>query len=145
MPAEHSVRALIDRVPQATRPMVRAARRTVRAIAPSANETAYAGGRPRSKQMMWKLLRYSVDDANVVAIGTFTSHASLFFFRGNELDHAAGPLEGGGKQLRYITLRSPADTRRTAVTRVIRKAFKLGGLERRPGVSPRRSKRPRAK
>jgi hypothetical protein len=122
-----SVAEQIDRIPPATRPTVRAARRTVRAIAPQAKEIAYGGGRPRSNQMMWKLIRYAVDDASVVAIGTFTRHASLFFFRGRELEDGSGLLEGGGRELRYITLRAPADAGRPAVKRILRTAFKLGG------------------
>jgi hypothetical protein len=75
--------------------------------------------------MMWKLVRYLVDGGVVVTIGTYTKHASMFFAHGSELDGAPGLLEGAGKNLRYITLRSPADAKRGAVKEVLRKAFAL--------------------
>jgi hypothetical protein len=63
----------------------------------------------------------------VVGIGTFPSHASLFFYRGRELDDGSGLLQGGGKEMRFITLRTPADAERPAVKRMLQKAFKFGG------------------
>ena len=49
----------------------------------------------------------------------------MFFPRRRELD-GSGLLEGGGKEFRFITLRSPADAERPAVRRMVRRAFKLG-------------------
>ncbi len=79
---------------------------------------------------MWKLVRYAVAGANVVGIGTFPSHATLWFYRGRELDDGSGLLQGGGKDSRFITLRAPADAERPVVKRLVRKAFKLGGTAR---------------
>jgi uncharacterized protein DUF1801 len=117
----------LKRIPPTVRPIVAAARRTVKAVAPRANEITYRSQPPRSSRAMWKLVRYAVDGANVVAIGTFPRHSTLFFFRGRELDDGSGLLEGGGKQMRSITLRAAADAERPAVKRMVRKAFKLGG------------------
>lgn len=64
--------------------------------------------------------------AQLRTIGAFSNHASIFFARGVELDDGSGALEGSGKQLRYITLRTPADAERASVKRVVRKAFRLG-------------------
>jgi hypothetical protein len=114
-------------IPPTVRPIVQAARRTVKAIAPTASEITYRSRPPRSSRTMWKLVRYAVDGANVVAIGTFPRHSTLFFFRGRELDDGSGLLEGGGKELRFITLRAPADAERPAIKRMVRKAFSLGG------------------
>lgn len=122
---ELSVAQQLAKVPPATRPIVRAARRTVRSIAPKAVELGYRSSPPRSTSAMWKIVRYVMNDAPVVAIGTFSTHASLFFFRGSELADASGLLEGGGKQLRYIRLRRPADAERPAVRRIVRQAFTL--------------------
>jgi hypothetical protein len=125
--AEIPVSEHLKKIPPAMRPTVQAARRTVKAVAPSAKEISYGGQPPRTSRYMWKLVRYAVDGANVVGIGTFPSHASLFFYRGRELDDASGLLEGGGKEMRFITLRAPADAQRPAVKRMVRKAFRLGG------------------
>jgi hypothetical protein len=77
---------------------------------------------------MWKLVRYAVDGANVLGIGTFPTHSTIFFYRGRELDDASGLLKGSGKDSRFITLREPAEAERPAVKRLIRQAFKLGAI-----------------
>ena len=123
---EISVTDQLNRIAPAVRPIVQAARRTVKAAAPTANEITYQSQPPRSNRAMWKLVRYAVDGANVMGIGTFPSYSTIFFYRGRELDDGSGLLQGGGKDLRFITLRAPADAQRPAVKRLVRKAFKLG-------------------
>lgn len=76
---------------------------------------------------MWKIARYAIDRANVVGIGTFPNHATLWFYRGRELDDPSGLLEGGGKDSRFVRLRSPADAERPVVKRMVREAFRLAG------------------
>ncbi len=121
---------IFSKVPPGVRPTVEAARRTVTAIAPKAEEIAYRGGPPRSRSYMWKLVRYTVDGANVLGIGTFATHSTLFFYRGRELDDGSGLLQGSGKDSRFVALRDPADAEKPAVKRLVRKAFKLGGVVR---------------
>jgi Domain of unknown function (DU1801) len=120
--AEH-----VGKVPATVRPTVRSAIKMVKQVAPKASEITYQSQPPRSKSAMWKLVRYAVGGANVVGIGTFPSHATLWFYRGRELDDGSGLLQGGGKDSRFITLRAPADAERPVVKRLVRKAFKLGG------------------
>ena len=120
----------IKKVPPTVRPIVQAARRTVKAVAPKADEISYQSQPPRSSTYMWKIVRYAVDGENVVGIGTFARHSTLFFYRGRELDDGSGLLEGSGKDSRFITLKAPADAERPAVKRLLREAFKLGGLSR---------------
>jgi hypothetical protein len=117
----------IKKIPPAVRPIVQAARRTVKAVAPTADEISYQSEPPRSSTYMWKIVRYAVDGANVVGIGTFAKHSTMFFYRGRELDDGSGLLEGSGKDSRFITLRAPGDAERPDVKRLLRKAFKLGG------------------
>jgi hypothetical protein len=126
-PDEISVTDHLRRIAPAVRPIVQAARRTVKAAAPTANEITYRSQPPRSNRAMWKLVRYAVDGANVVGIGTFPSYSTLFFYRGRELDDGSGLLEGGGKEMRFIRLRASSDAERPAVKRLVRKAFKLRG------------------
>jgi uncharacterized protein YdeI (YjbR/CyaY-like superfamily) len=109
------------------RPTVKAAIKTVKESAPKAEEITYRSGPPRSSSAMWKLVRYAVDGENVVGVGTFTDHSTLFFYRGRELDDKSGLLQGTGKDSRYVTLRGPADAEQPAVKRLVKQAFKLGG------------------
>ena len=75
--------------------------------------------------MMWKLVRYAIDGANVVGIGTFPDHSTLFFYRGRELDDPDGLLHGSGKDSRFVTLTSPSDAERPAIKRLVKQAFKI--------------------
>jgi Domain of unknown function (DU1801) len=127
---EISVSEHIKKVPPTVRPIVQAARRAVKAVAPKADEIAYQSQPPRSSTYMWKIVRYAVDGQNVVGIGTFPRHSTLFFYRGRELDGGSALLEGSGKESRFITLRTRADAERPAVKRLLREAFKLGGVSR---------------
>jgi hypothetical protein len=118
----------LGKILPAVRPTVEAAIRAVKEAAPKADEITYRSQPPRSTRAMWKIVRYAVAGANVVGIGAFPNHATLFFYRGRDLDDGSGLLQGGGKDLRFITLRAPADAERPVVKRLIRKAFKLGAL-----------------
>ncbi len=122
---EFSVAGHLKQVPPAVRPTVLAARRTVKAAAPKANEVAYQSKPPRTSRSMWKLARYAINGAYVVGLGTFPRHATLFFYRGRELDDGTGLLRGSGKNTRFIALNTRADAERPAVKRLLRKAFAL--------------------
>ncbi|HUE67019.1 MAG TPA: hypothetical protein VMP38_02475, partial [Candidatus Acidoferrum sp.] len=98
---------------------------TIREVAPGADEVGYDMVAPRSKSMVWKLVRFAVGGENVVGVGTLTAHSMIFFYRGRELDDGSGLLEGGGKEMRFIKLTSPADAGRPDVKRMVRKAFTL--------------------
>jgi hypothetical protein len=117
----------LKNVPPNVRPTVKAAIKTVREAAPKADEITYRSRPPRSSSAMWKLVRYAVGGENVVGIGTFTNHSTLFFYRGRELDDGSGLLHGSGKDSRFVTLRGPADAEGAPVKRLVRRAFKLGG------------------
>src|SRR2546430_650526 len=133
--AEVSISEHLSKIPAAVRPTVKAARQLVRTVAPKAAEISYRSEPPRSSRAMWKIARYAVDGANVVGIGTFPGDATLWFYLGRELDDPNGLLAGGGKDSRFITLRSPADAARPAVRRVGPEGLRLGGALRRSGTS----------
>lgn len=120
-----TVSGQLRKVPSAVRPTVQAAIEAVRKAAPEAREIAYQMDPPRSERMMWKIARYAVDGQNVVGVGTFPRHSTIFFYRGRELDEGEGLLQGTGKDARFVTLRGPADVEKPAVKRLIRRAFKL--------------------
>jgi len=122
---ELSLAEQLRNVPATVRPTVKAAIKTVKEIAPKADEIAYRSQPPRSKSAMWKLVRYAVDGDNVVGIGTFSNHSAMFFYRGRELDDEGGLLRGSGKDSRFITLTSASDAERPAVKRLLKQAFKI--------------------
>jgi Domain of unknown function (DU1801) len=117
--------ARISEVPPPVRPIVQAAIKTIREVAPDAEEIAYDMAPPRSKSMVWKLVRYAVDGENVVGVGTLTAHSMIFFYRGRELDDGSGLLQGVGKEMRFIKLTSATDAGRSNVRKMVEKAFKL--------------------
>src|SRR4029450_483682 len=94
----------LRRVPFVMRPTVEAVRRLVKAVAPHAVEVGYRSQPPRSPSALWKLARYTSGGTNVVGIGTFRTHALLFFYSGRELNDRTGLLEGAGKAMRFIRL-----------------------------------------
>lgn len=68
----------------------------------------------------------TVDGEPVVAFGTFPAYSAIFFFRGRELaDDGNDLLEGGGKQLRFVRLRTAADAARPAIRRLVQAAIRL--------------------
>ena len=117
----------LKNIPANVRPTVKAAIKTVKGAAPQADEITYRSSPPRSSSAMWKLVRYAIDGENVVGVGTFTNHSTLFFYRGRELDDKSGLLQGTGKDSRYVTLEGPTDAEQPAVKLLVRQAFKLGG------------------
>jgi len=131
----------LKNVPTSVRPTVKAAIKTVKEAAPKADEITYRSRPPRSSSAMWKLVRYAVGGANVVGVGTFTNHSTLFFYRGRELEDKSGLLQGTGKDSRYVTLRGPADAEQAGVKRLVRQAFQLAWAPRHAGSSPPRGVR----
>jgi hypothetical protein len=121
-----TVSTRLKKVPAAVRPTVEAAIKAVRNAAPNAEEIPYEMEAPRSERMMWKIVRYRVAGANVVGVGTFPRHSTIFFYRGRELDDGDGLLQGTGKDSRFVTLRTPADAGSAKVKKLLRKAFQLG-------------------
>ena len=115
----------LKNVPPAVRPIVAAARKTVRTVAPKADEIPYQSKPPKSASAMWKLARYRANGVEVLGIGTFARHSTIYFYRGRELQDEAGLLQGGGKDSRFVTLRTPADAQRPAVKKLVREAFRL--------------------
>src|SRR5256885_13269519 len=117
----------MKQAPAATRPILTAARRLIQSAGPKADEIPYQSKPPKSASAMWKLARYAVDGGNVVGLGTFSRHSTIYFYRGRELAGATDLLQGSGKDMRFITLRSPAAVEPPAVEKLVRAAFRLGG------------------
>jgi hypothetical protein len=64
-----------------------------------------------------------VEDAAFGYIGVFTSHASVGFFRGAELEDPTGMLEGTGKRMRHVKVKPGVDLDSVALAALIGTAY----------------------
>ena len=61
----------------------------------------------------------------VLHIAVYTNHVNLGFNEGATLDDPLGILEGAGKRIRHITVKTPADIARPEIRSYVRRARKL--------------------
>jgi len=92
------------------RPIVVALRETVREAAPELREEIFMG-----------IPTYSLRGF-VCYIAPYTRHVNLGFHRGAHLSNPPSILEGTGKGLRHVKIRTPAEARARALRALLRKA-----------------------
>lgn len=97
MPKPATVAEYVAQVDPEMRPLFRAVRAFVRKSAPSLDEGLYMG-MPNFKGRAWML--YLADHSR---------HVNLGFYHGARLADPDGLLEGTGKSLRHVKVRSKAD------------------------------------
>jgi len=85
----------------------------------------------RSKVVLLYGATERVIDDGICYINVFIRHINLGFSRGAELDDPGGVLQGTGKAMRYITLKTPSDLQRPEIRAYLRKARRHAGLGRR--------------
>ncbi len=61
----------------------------------------------------------------VLVIGAFTQHVGVEFWRGSSLSDPHGLLEGTGKNLRHVKLRTLSEARAPAFETLVREAVRL--------------------
>ncbi|HET9494130.1 MAG TPA: DUF1801 domain-containing protein [Chloroflexia bacterium] len=101
------------------RPIVAAARELVLSAWPDAVERIIGTD---------KMFRYGTGPRmsdEVIYIAGFTSHANLGFVRGAVLPDPHGLLEGTGKGMRHVKLRSPEDVNRPGMRELVEAAVDL--------------------
>jgi len=64
-----------------------------------------------------------VGDAAFAYVNAFKAHVNVGFFRGAELADPGGLLEGTGKFMRHVKLRSEADVDAATLTKLIKTAY----------------------
>jgi Domain of unknown function (DU1801) len=64
----------------------------------------------------------------VVYIGVYATHINLGFYSGAQMDDPEGVLEGSGKQLRHIKIRSQADLGTPVIREYLRRAAPDGSV-----------------
>ena len=65
---------------------------------------------------------------HAVYIGVYTKHINLGFHRGAGMDDPAGILEGSGKQMRHIKIKSPEDLGTPVIRDYLRRAIPEGAV-----------------
>lgn len=74
--------------------------------------------------------QFGYDGWGMAALGAYTKWVSLMFLRGADLEDPAGVLEGTGKKMRHVKLRSPEEfsERRAALVRLVKAAAGLNEI-----------------
>ncbi len=110
IPKGASVDDWADGLPEPQRGTVRELRRLIKRAVPEAQEV-----------VKWSWPWYVVND-NVAAIMVTGDHVNIELARGADLADPSGVLEGTGKGMRHVKLRSARDVRELPVERLLREA-----------------------
>ncbi len=94
--------------------MIRALRRLVKRTAPRLRET-----------VKWGNGCWVEGEEPVAFVYSRAEYLEFGFFSATALDDPTGLLEGKGQYVRHIKMRTPDDTRRSAVARLLRQAARL--------------------
>ena len=103
-----------DQTPK-NRTMIRALRVLVKRATPELRES-----------VKWGNGCWLKGDDPVAFVYSRPEYLEFGFFSGSDLDDPSGLLEGKGAYVRHIKMRTPADTQRSAVARLLRQAARLG-------------------
>lgn len=113
-----TVEEILDGRPPLVREYVEALRQIVRSAAPRAKEVAYRG---------WRVVAY-VGDSTFCYIAPLRNGANIGFHQGVSLSDPDRLLEGTGKNLRHVKIRSPQDLRARSLKALVRQAHRLQAL-----------------
>lgn len=123
MPTKES-KADFDKLTSRYTPDIRATAKKMRVLVlkafPDAFEKTYWG---------WSNTWYGFSDKSsnmVFSINPIKSYVQLYFIRGTELSDPEGLLEGTGKKLRHVNIRSAAELKRPALLRLMKRAVAHG-------------------
>jgi hypothetical protein len=65
----------------------------------------------------------------ILLVGAFTRHVGIEFWRGTSLRDPQGLLEGTGKNLRHVKVRTLAEAKSPALAALFREAIRLDAVE----------------
>lgn len=94
--------------------MIRTLRALVKRTAPSLTET-----------VKWGNGCWVRETEPVAYVYSRAEYLEFGFFAGAALDDPTGLLDGQGRYVRHVKMRTPADTRRSGVARLLRQAARL--------------------
>ena len=103
--------AFFDSLSESVAPLARELRRIIRKAVPNASES-----------IKWGMPVYEADRM-ICAVRAGDDYVALqFYTSGTKLDDPDGLLEGSGKRMRHVKIRSKADIRKTVFTSWIKQA-----------------------
>ena len=92
-------------------------RKLIRRLVPGSKEKIYKG---------WGVIDYQLGAGrDFISIGPQKKYVNLYFMRGVELTHPAKLLEGTGKNMRHVKIRSSKDLENEQLHKLILRAAKL--------------------
>ena len=115
--ARATFRDIVASAPTALRPVCRALREVIAACAGPRAETAW----PRMRIASFGIGPRKMTE-HYAYVGVQGSHVNLGFYHGASLEDPDGLLEGAGKALRHVKVRSVREARAPALARLVRGA-----------------------
>ncbi len=92
-------------------------RKLIRRLVPQAKEKIYKG---------WGVIDYQLGNKrDFISIGPQKKYANLYFMHGVDLPDPGHLLEGSGKNMRHVKIRTAEDLKRKTLHALISKASKL--------------------
>jgi hypothetical protein len=107
---------LITQYPSATQTIARRLREIIYEVLPNAEETVWVGG--------WKLAQYK-DIGEVCSIGPQQSYCNIYLPHGVDLPDPDHLLEGTGKAMRHVKVRSAENIPEEAIKDLIREGKEI--------------------
>ena len=124
MAAPDQLEALYAKLTPEVRPLMEELRKLVAEVVPRAEEGVHLG---------WSVVQYRKPGGSMrdlaIALSPQRAYVNLEFGDGIDLPDPAHRLEGTGKRLRHVKIRSLDDARNPAVRTLLEEAAKLRGLD----------------
>jgi len=114
---------LLEKMTPVARDLTQAVRTLVMDVLPQANEKVHMG---------WEVLQYNAGGgmrSMIAAIGWRPTYVNIEFADGTSLPDPNHRLEGTGKRMRHVKIRSAEDVRHPDVRALLQAAARLRGLE----------------
>lgn len=122
-PGEEEIRSILPSKSPEIQEVYLEAHRLIRETLPDVNYSIDT----KDGGMGYGVRQYGYDGWGMAALSAHTSWVSLYFFHGTDLTDPDGILEGTGKRMRHVKLRSVAqlDERRSAIRKLVEEASRL--------------------
>ena len=83
--------------------------------------------RELTEEVKWGWPCYTADGKKICGFMDMKETVNFVLYLGAELDDARGLIEGTGKSMRHVKLRSSSDIRKPAFTKFIKQSIRLAG------------------